>query len=250
MVFSRLIVAGVAGSLLLFSVSASAAKPNYRVHYSLISAKKPRLPHRVVILPVNIVVSEKTFGGVTERVDKWSDQASKNIFQALAEYAQENKSISLLAAPRFTSSESALVTEHLALYKQVVNTASWATRVPPVWTHKLRKFDYTIGPGLNFLQKKTGADTALLVYGQDEVSTGGRKAAATMAKVFGGSTDFGHSYIHLGLVDLRTGALLWVNSEYKGATGDLRRAEDARKMVKDIFKVYPGIDKYRSAYVN
>lgn len=248
--FNRLIVAGVVGSLLLFSVGASAAKLNYRVHYSLVNAKHPRLPKRVVILPVNIVVKEKTFGGVSEKVDKWSDQASTNIFRALADYTKGNKSISLLATPRLSSRENAIVTEHLALYKKVVNTASWATRVPPVWTQKLRRFDYTIGSGLNFLRNKTGADTALLVYGEDQVSTAGRKAAATMAAVFGGSTDFGHSYIHLGLVDLRTGNLLWINSAYKGATGDLRRAADAEKMVKTIFEAYPGIDKYRRTYVN
>ncbi|MGW8248670.1 MAG: hypothetical protein ACWGOV_11245 [Acidiferrobacterales bacterium] len=248
--FSRLIVAGVVGSLLFFSVGASAATLNYRVHYSLVNAKKPRLPHRLVILPVNIVVKEKTFGGVEEKVDKWSNKASKNIFRALANYAKENKSISLLGIPKLSSREDAIVTEHLALYKKVVNTAAWATRIQPIWTQKLRRFDYTIGPGLSFLRQKTGADTALLVYGEDQVSTGGRKAAATMAAIFGGSTDFGHSFIHLGLVDLRTGALLWTNSAYKGATGDLRRAEDAEKMVEAIFKAYPGIDKYRRTYVN
>jgi len=240
----------MAGSLLLPSLEASAAKPNYRVHYTLVASKHPQLPKKLVILPVNIEVREKTFGGVREVVDKWSEQASRNIFQSLGQYAKSNKSLMLVPTPHFSSSESATITEHLALYRQVVNAASWATRTEPVWKHKLSKFDYTIGSGLNFVRSKTGADTALLVYGEDEVSTAGAAAATVVSKVFGGTRQFGYSYIHLGLVDLRTGNLLWLNSAYKGASGDLRTPETAKKMISDIFEVYPGIEKYRSAYVN
>lgn len=250
MILDRLLAAVVAGSLLAFSGGVLASPPAYRVHYSLLGDSKPTLPKRVIILPVSIVVKEKTYGGVTEPVDKWSDQASKNIFQALADFSRDKKTFTLVKTPGFSSSERAKIIEHLALYKKVVNTASWATSLQPVWKHKLRKFDYTIGPGLDFLRRKTGADTAMLVYGEDEISTGGAAAATVISKVFGGTRQFGTSYINLGLVDLRTGALLWLNREFKGGTGDLRRAADARNMIDDIFEKYPGIEKYRRAYVN
>jgi len=250
-----LLLAAMAGSLLLPSLEASAAKPAYRVHYSLVAAKHPQLPKRLVILPVAIEVTEKTAGGVTETVDKWSEQASRNIFKALGNYTRGNKTLTLVNTPNFSGHEEAVVNEHLALYKKVVNTASWATSIPPVWNHKLEKFDYTIGSGLDFVRSKTGADTALMVYGEDEVSTAGRQAVNAIGHVpllgafVGGPKQMGHSYIHLGLVDLRTGAILWTNREYKGSTGDLRRPKDAQDMVDEIFKKYPGIKEYRAAYV-
>ncbi len=237
------------GCLVFFSTATSAAPPSYRVHYSLVNSSKPRLPRRIIVLPVSIEVSEKTFGGVTEVVDAWSEKASDNIFQALGNYTKRKKGMRLVRTPRFSSAENAKISEHLALYRQVVNAASWSTRTAPVWKHKLKKFDYSIGPGLNFLRKKTSADTALLVYGEDEVSTAGRKAKATVAKIFGGTTQYGYSYIHVGLVDLRTGNLLWLNSEFKSGASDLRKAKDAQRRIDNVFKKYPGIEKYRKAYV-
>jgi hypothetical protein len=250
MLANRLVVAAMAGGLLLLSAEASAARPIYRVHYSLVAAAKPKLPKKLIVLPVNIQVKERTYGGVSEVVDKWSEQASRNIFRALGNYAKSNKSMSLVRTPNFTSSQNSRITEHLALYRKVVNAASWATRTQPVWEHKLKKFDYTIGSGLNFIRNKTGADTALLVYGEDEVLTAGAAAATVASKIFGGTRQFGQSYIHLGLVDLRTGNILWLNSAYKGASGDLRTLSTAKQMVNEIFEDYPGIKQYRSAYVN
>lgn len=246
---NKLMVAAMAASLVFASAGATAAKPAYRVHHSLVAAKQPKMPKKLVVLPVNIVVSEKTFGGVTEEVEAWSIQASRNIFTALGDYTKGNKDLALVKTPNFSKRQSAAIDEHLGLYRKVVNTASWATRTQPVWTHKLKKFDYTIGPGLSFIRSKTGADTALLVYGEDEISTGGAAAATVVSKVFGGGRQFGTSYIHVGLVDLRTGALLWLNSTYKGASGDLRTIETAKSMVSEIFEDYPGIEKYRKAYV-
>jgi hypothetical protein len=51
------------------------------------------------------------------------------------------------------------------------------------------------------------------------------------------------------VVDLRTGDLLWVNSEYRDGSTNLRDPSDAAKMVDAVFDWYPGIEKYRAAYV-
>ncbi|MEE8481743.1 MAG: hypothetical protein V3S12_00190 [Acidiferrobacterales bacterium] len=236
--------------LLVFSVGTSAARPTYRIHYTLVNTSKPKLPRRIILLPVSIEVSERSYGGVTEPVDAWSRQASRNIFRSLRRFTKRTRRTKLVKTPNFTRSEQARISEHIALYRQVVNTASAKTNNGQfTWKHKLKKFDYTIGPGLNFLRAKTSADTALFVYGEDIVSTGGRKAKATVSAIFGGATRFGYSYIHVGLVDLRTGNLLWSNKAYKSGASDLRKPTGAEKLVKEVFKDYPGIAKYRKAYV-
>ncbi len=246
-------IATMACCFVLFTASSSAAKPSYRVHYTLVNTSKPKLPRRIIVLPVSIEVKERSYGGVTEVVDAWSRQASRNIFKSLRRFTKRTRRTKLVKTPNFTRSEDARISEHIALYRQVVNTAGAKTQTRNkqfTWNHKLKKYDYTIGPGLNFLRAKTSADTALFVYGVDIVSTGGRKAKATLNAIFGGGpSQFGYSYIHVGLVDLRTGNLLWSNKAYKSGSSDLRKSAAAEKLVKQVFKDYPGIANYRKAYV-
>mgnify|MGYP000117807549 CR=1 FL=1 len=201
-------------------------------------------------------MKEKSYGGVSEAVDAWSVQASRNIFKSLGRFTKRTKRMRLVKTPNFTASQDARISEHIALYRQVVNTAISKTSPGQfTWKHKLKKFDYTIGPGLNFLRAKTSADTALLVYGEDEVSTSGRKAKAVVGNIplfgalVGGPPQLGYSFVHVGLVDLRTGNLLWMNKLYKGSASDLRKPAGAEKMIKQVMKNYPGIQSYRKAYV-
>lgn len=139
----------------------------------------------------------------------------------------------------------------MALYNLVVNTARNTDL-----EHKVRRFDYSIGPGLKALQKKTGADAAVMVYGRDHVSTAGRVTQSVLAKIpvvnifTGQDVSMGDSFVHVGIIDLKTGDLLWMNSEYRDDTTDLRDTDDADDMVKTTFEWYPGIEKYRKAYVN
>jgi len=219
------------------------------VHYKWL-LKNPALPKKAVVLPVNIEVVEVSAGGVEEKVPDWSKEASQSVFKALSA-AISKQNLKEMAAPKFSGASAVNVDEHLALYKLVVNTASRLG-----WKQKIRHFDYSIGPGLREVADKTGADVAFLVYGRDYVSTAGRKARAVaghipIVNIFTGpAPQLGSSYIHVGVVDLRTGDLLWMNSNYREGSSNLRDPDDASKMVSTIFKWYPGIERYRRAYVN
>lgn len=239
--------AWILAACLPFTVQA-AGTPHW-VHYRWL-VDKPALPKKVVVLPMAVEVMEVTAGGVEEEVPEWSKQASGNIFRALSAAIRKQPGMKEVAAPRFSGASAANLDEHLALYKLVVNTASKIG-----WEHKIRRFDYGIGPGLRAVADQTGADAAIFVYGRDHVSTAGRKARAVAAHIpfvnifTGPAPRLGHSFIHIGLVDLRTGDLLWMNSEYRDGSTNLRDPDDAAQMVNDIFGWYPGIDQYRAAYV-
>ena len=230
------------------SVPLHAANTPHWVHYKLL-LDKSILPRKVVVLPVNVEVFEVTAGGVKEKVPAWSKEASKSVFKALATAIHNQKDMKSVATPTFTGAASSNVDEHLALYKLVANTAA-ETSLP----HKVRKFDFSIGPGLRSLRSKTGADAAILVYGRDYVSTAGRKAKAVagnipILNIFTGPPPvLGHSFIHIGVVDLKTGDLLWMNSDFKKGSTNLRNLGDANKMMQSIFEWYPGIEKYRKVY--
>ncbi len=228
-----------------------AADTPHWVHYKWL-LNNPSLPKKVMILPVNIEVVEVTAGGVEEKVPEWSQEASRNVFKALSMAIKKQQAMREATAPKFSGATAGNVDEHLALYKLVVNTAS--RNGGDSWGHKIRRFDYSIGPGLRTVADQTGADAAIMVYGRDVVSTAGRKARAIVGNIpivnifTGPAPELGHSYIHVGMVDLRTGDLLWMNSNYRTDSTNLRDPEDAAKMVNAIFEWYPGIESYRSAY--
>ena len=248
---SRRITAFLAAFILACSLplTVEAASTPHWVHYKLLQSN-PKLPHKVVVLPINVEVIEVTAGGVEEEVPQWSSEASKNIFKSLSTAIKKDPSLVEVRAPRLSNKSAAVVDEHMALYKLVVNTASNTS-----WKHKIRRFDYGIGPGLSSLQKLTGADAAVMVYGRDHVSTAGRKAKAVAGNIpiinifTGPPPTLGHSYIHIGVVDLRTGDLLWMNSEYREGATNLRDFDDANEVITSIFEWYPGIEKYRAVYV-
>ena len=150
--------------------------------------------------------------------------------------------------PRLSATDQALVDGRLTLNKLVADTAQTTG-----FRHKIRRFDFGIGPGLALLQQRSGADAALMVVGRDYASTAGRKTKAVLGKIpliniFSGDAELGDSFVHVGLIDLRTGDLLWMNSDKRGITSNLREPKDAQAMVDAIFEWYPAIEKYRKAY--
>jgi hypothetical protein len=230
-------------------LTVQAASTPHWVHYKLLKSDPP-LPKKVVVLPVSIEVLEVTAGGVAEEVPEWSAEASENVFKSLSAAIKQDATLKEVSAPALSSKSIDVVDEHMALYSLVVNTA-----ISTGWQHKVRRFDYSIGSGLTALQRKTGADAAVMVYGQDYVSTAGRKAKAVAGNIpivnifTGPPPKLGHSFIHIGVVDLRTGDILWMNSDYREGATNLRDHSDASEIISAVFDWYPGIEKYRKVYV-
>lgn len=236
------------GLFVSFPLVTHASGTPHWVHYKLLLHKRA-LPRKVVVFPTNVDVVEVTAGGVKEKVPEWSAKADRIVYRAVANYIRTNKRLHQVALPRISGGQESAFMENLALYKLVVNTATSVG-----WRNKIRRFDYTIGPGLDFIRRETGADAAVIVFGQDYVSTAGRKAKAIAGNIpivswfSGPPPELGHTYIHVGIVDLRTGDLLWLNSKYEKGSSSLRDAKDVKEIVDTIFSWYPGIKRYRRAY--
>lgn len=238
-------------AVLLAGISpAQAADAPDWVHYKLLD-KVSALPKKVVVLPANVEVYEVTAGGVSEEVPEWSAEASKNVLKALSETINSDKSLSEVSFPRLAPASAAVVDEHIALYKLVASTVD-----NNELEHKIKHFDFSIGPGLNALQRETGADAAIMIYGRDYVSTAGRKAKAVLGNIpivgafTGPPPSLGRSWVGIGLIDLRTGDLLWLKSEARGSTSNLRDFSDANDIIRSIFELYPGIEQYREEYLD
>ena len=231
---SRLVLA----SLLLLALTAAAQTHVYTD--SAVSAATPAAK-RVLFIPPDISVSELSAGGVIEKVPDWSKQARGHMMEALRKLAP-NARFEIVVVPALTTQERESLDEHTALYEVVaVNVQRNGVGGGQVWTERLKSglTDYTLGPGLAFLADKTGADAALFVIAQDFVSTSERKALAVVGALFGAVVPLGRTFAVAGLVELRSGKLLWQAYD-TSVTPDLRVAADADKVVKDLFQAFPG----------
>jgi len=115
-----------------------------------------------------------------------------------------------------------------------------------VWKERAKDFDYTLGPGLAPLAEHTGIDAAMIVIGSDYISTAGRKAAMVMGVLVGALAGAaivpsgGVSFVSVGVVDMRTGNLLWFGTDQSGTT-DFRNERDLHEMLDRMFQTYPGL---------
>ena len=50
----------------------------------------------------------------------------------------------------------------------------------------------------------------------------------------------GLSFVSVGVVDMRTGNLLWFATDQSGTT-DLRNEQDVHRMLEQMFQTYPGL---------
>lgn len=248
--FKRILPALLGVLLGLVHASACAGDTPHWVHYRLIN-KSATLPKKVLLIPASVRMYEVTAGGVKEEVPDWSAQASKNALKAIGAAFAKKGGVQEVAMPPLTAAEKAAVDEYVALYKLVSN--SMPSRL---MMHKIRRFDYSIGPGLGAILARTGADAVVMVYGQDYVSTAGRKTKAVLGKIpivnifTGGDVALGHSFMHIGVIELRTGDLLWINSEFRQGSSDMREYDDVEDQMAAVFKWYPGIDEYREYYID
>ena len=223
--------------------------PKHRLHYTVLTDAEIKIskPHKTVLLPLDIKVKEFSSGGLLDEIGS-STLEAKNIFQDQLTQVIETKDIDLVNLPSALSAEEqAKVEEYVALYNVVAGNAIAYTGqlAPPAWKHKIKHFDYTLGPGLRFLKEKTGADTALLITGEDVISTSGRKAAFVIAAIFGVAIPLGHTFIVGGLVDLDTGDILWLNHTVEVSEKTFLKNQDVNEMLTSLYQNYPGIEEYK-----
>jgi len=221
----------------IFLVSCGPATNNvrYRVHHSLLN-ETIQLPKKVVLLQINIPVIQVRKGPIIDQLDSRSKTINKLILRKLTLYAKQQRKFRLVKLPLFRKSQIVSIRHHLALYdlvsRNAVNYTSGKRLIN--WHSKLRHFDYSIGKGLRFLAKKTGATAALIVTGEERLVD---------PAVTGISTK---TYIIIGLVDLNSGALLWIDYILNPQRA-FNRYDNISYLIDNMLGNYPGLLSYRRA---
>jgi len=200
----------------------------------------------ILLFRPTVRVGAQSTGGMFEPNGDWTDEARKNIEAALAT-RQETLGNRVISAPDAIGDDARLVEEYSELFaavsQSVINYQFFAgNRLPTKKRdNKANVFDWSLGSGIAALPGAKDADYALFIYNKDAYGSTGRKILQVVALLGPGiAIKSGEHAGYAGLVDLKTGDLLWLNVD--GAMGgDVRTPDGAQKRVGQLLEEFPGI---------
>lgn len=228
---------------LLFAIS-GCAHPTYRAHPEFeLRAKNINTAH---LAPPDVKIYELTAGGLKELRDDWCRKGVENIQKALKEaFKEKQRELKIIPIDKDLEAEWE---EILALYKAVNASILWHTyNEKSLFPEKRKYFDYSLGP-IDKILRKYHADALIIVWGTDEISTGGRKALAVAGIAVGIFTGIpavprsGVTAVSIALVD-STGTIIWYSVRGSQGGYDLRDYESCAQLVKDILSDFPNLQK-------
>lgn len=225
--------------ILALSLPALAQAAYSAVNPKFASLAQNERPKKVLLLPPQMFVAELSAGGVIQKQNDWTKEASENLLLAAENHLRDKGQFETLRMPKLDEADDEKVESHIALYDRI----SYAIYIygrgdNSGWEQKKTEWDYTRGEGLAFLREKTGADTALFFTGIDIISTSSRRAAFAVGLMLGVAIPLGQSFISVGLADLKTGEIRWLSYD-QSMTLDSRDPEMAKQLVEDFFETYP-----------
>lgn len=196
---------------------------------------------RIVLMRPTVRVGSQSAGGVITPNAEWSANAREYIAKALK--AQQDKLGNVVVEyDEGVTKDGAIVTQYSNLFGAVADSVIEyqffpGNRLPT----KKRKgsFEWGLGNGLANLDSLKGADYALFINTYDGYGSTGRKMLQLFAAMGGISVISGVHWGHAGLVDLKTGELVWLNAD-RQMGGDLRTEDGAVKRVEQLLKGFPG----------
>jgi hypothetical protein len=149
-------------------------------------------------------------------------------------------------APEAVGEQARLVDEYTNLFHAVSDAVITyqffaGNRLPTKKRdNKAGVFDWTLGEGVRDLPGAQDADYALFIFNKDAYGSTGRKLLQVAALLGPGiAIKSGEHKGAAGLVDLKTGDLLWLNADF-AMGGDVRDEEGAEKRVKQLLEDFPG----------
>lgn len=202
---------------------------------------------RILVFRPSVSVGAQSTGGLFEPNGDWTEKASKNI-QVSLERLQSRLGNTVIVAPEVYGEDAQKLQEHMSLFAAVSQAVIEyqffvGNRLPTKKRdNKNDVFDWSLGSGVASLPGAQDADYALFLYNRDAYGSTGRKILQVLALMGPGiAVKSGEHAGYAGLVDLKTGDLLWLNAD--GAMGgDVREAEGSEKRVRQLLEDFPGSD--------
>lgn len=196
---------------------------------------------RIALMRPTVRVGEQSTGGLFEPNADWTQQARENLIRALRE-SQASLGNEVIEQSETAVGGDPVTAQYRNLFGVVADSVITyqffpGNRLPT----KKRKdsFDWGLGPGVANVPVLKGMDYALFINTEDHYGSTGRKALQIVGLLAGVGVTSGVHKGHAGLVDLRTGELVWLNADLQMG-GDVRTPEGAAKRVRQLLEGFPG----------
>lgn len=227
--FRAFLVAAVA-----FSVSAC-VQNHHRLQEAL--ARPADREARILVLPVDVELSELSFGGAPTPREDWTVAARENMNAALkAHFGEKSLAVAFHEDALDEEETAKLLRLHASIGHSIkLHQYDGPNQLPT----KKGKFEWSMGPEVRRLAAKEQADYVLFVHVRDSYSGGGRVAAQVIAAVlFGVALPGGIQTGFASMVDLNTGDFVWFNRLLRDS-GDLRTAQPAKESIAVLLTGMP-----------
>ncbi|MBB3693059.1 hypothetical protein [Sphingomonas sp. BK580] len=202
----------------------------------------PRGAAPILLLRPRIIVGAQSTAGLFQANADWTAQAREQIEAALAA-AQRTLGNEVVRAPEAIGADTRLIADYQALFavvaRSVIDDQFFKRNRLPT-KRRAGQFDWTLGPDVARIARGQGCGYALFVDTEDAYGSTGRKIFQVLAAVtVGVGVRSGEHTGYAGLVDLRTGDLVWLNAD-RQMGGDVRTPEGAAKRVAELLDGFPG----------
>lgn len=220
------------GASICYAQEKTGSKPGF--------ALKPETV-RVVLMRPTVRVGSQSAGGVITPNADWTTNARDYIAKALKENQGKLGNV-VVEYEEGVTGDGPMVTQYSNLFGTLADSIIEyqffpGNRLPT----KKRKgaFEWGVGNGLAKLGSLQGADYALFINTYDGYGSAGRKMLQLFAAMGGIGVTSGVHWGHAGLVDLKTGELVWLNAD-RQMGGDVRTQDGATKRVEQLLEGFPG----------
>ncbi|MFD1950236.1 hypothetical protein ACFSGX_05585 [Sphingomonas arantia] len=197
---------------------------------------------KILLVRPTIKVGAQSTGGMFEPNADWTDQAKSNIATAL-DTAQGKLGNTVFVAPDSVGAPARTLASYRALFSTVADAVItyqfFLGNRLPTKKRKGAPFAWTLGPGVRDIPGGASADYILFLETEDHFGSTGRKVAQIFAAGLGVGIVSGLHKGYAGLVDARTGDLVWLNAD-RQMGGDVRDGEGAAKRVAQLLEDFPG----------
>lgn len=194
---------------------------------------------RVVLMPLDIKLTELTAAGLEEPKAAWTELARRHVTNAihnsLTEKGLKPRDYAKPADTKALRRDDQLTKLHAQVGGTIIRHHYDAQARLPT---KQGRMDWTLGATARQLGNSQNAEFALFVFMRDSYATSGRKAAVAVSRIIGAGVQGGERIGFASLVDLRSGKVVWFNALYSDS-GDLRKAEPAKDVVGDLMSGFP-----------
>lgn len=196
---------------------------------------------RIILMRPSIRVGAQSTGGMSEPNADWTTQAVEHIGKALGD-SQAKLGNEVVLYEEGLTADGPVASQYSKLFGAVADSVIEyqffpGNRLPT--KKRSKEFEWGIGPGLTKLQSLQGADYALFINTHDDYGSAGRKMLQLVGFMAGVSVTSGVHVGHAGLIDLKTGELVWLNAD-RQMGGDVRTPEGAAKRVAQLLEGFPG----------